>query len=85
MKIVIRAAIAALSVASIGSAIADEGEGTIANTRFTELPGVVAEAPVQNAPAVGTARNGQAVQAYVTKSSRGTWLYAPNGNEGANS
>lgn len=82
MKIVIRAAIAALSFASIGSAIADEG--VIANTRFTQLPGVVAEAPAQNAPVVATAQSGQAVQAYVTKSSRATWLYAPNGNEGAN-
>src|SRR4051794_24349594 len=70
MKILIRAAFAALSFASIGSAIAGEGEGTIANTRFTELPGMVAEAPAQNAPAVATAQNGQAVQAYVTKSSR---------------
>jgi hypothetical protein len=85
MKIVIRAAIAALSFASIGSAIAGEGEGTVANTFFTELPRVVAEAPVQNAPAVATAQNGQAVQAYVTKSNRGTWLFAPNSNEGSNS
>jgi hypothetical protein len=44
---------------------------------FTEL---VAEAPVQNAPAVATAQNGQAVQTYITQSSRGTWLFAPNPN-----
>ena len=42
MRTLLRAAIAALSVASISPAIAGEGEGTIANTQFTELPGVVA-------------------------------------------
>jgi hypothetical protein len=78
MKIMLRAAIAALSFGSIGPAIAGEGDGgTVANTLFTEL---VAEAPVQNAPAVATAQNGQAVQTYITQSSRGTWLFAPNPN-----
>ncbi len=33
---------------------------------FTELPGVIAQAPAQNAPAVATARNGQAIGTYVT-------------------
>jgi hypothetical protein len=81
MKIMLRAAIAALSFASIGSAIASEGDGgTVANTFFTELPGVVAQAPVQNAPAIATAQNGQAVHAYVANSSRGTWLFQPNQN-----
>jgi hypothetical protein len=45
MRTLFRAAIAALSVASISPAIAGEGEGTIANTQFTELPGVVAPGP----------------------------------------
>ena len=81
MKIMLRAAIAALSFASIGSAIASEGDGgTVANTFFTELPGVVAQAPVQNAPTVATAQNGQAVHAYVANSSRGTWLFQPSQN-----
>ena len=57
MKIMLRAAIAALSIASIGPALADGGDGTIANTQFTELPGVVAQAQVPNAPAY--AQNGQ--------------------------
>jgi hypothetical protein len=78
MKIMLRAAIAAMSLASIGSAYAGEGEGTVANTRFTEIPGVVAQAPVQNAPPVATAQNGKAVQTYVTRSGRGTWLFPPN-------
>ena len=34
---------------------------------------------------VATAQNGQAVHTYATQSSRGTWLFAPNGNQGANS
>jgi hypothetical protein len=81
MKIMLRAAIAALSFASIGPAFAGEGDGgTVANTFFTDLPSVVAQAPVQNAPAVATAQNGQAMHAYITQSGRGTWLFAPNPN-----
>ena len=78
MKIMLRATIAALSFASIGSAIAGEGGGPVANTFFTSLPGVIAQAPVQNAPAVATAQNGQAVHAYVANSNRGTWLFQPS-------
>ena len=84
MKTMIIAAAAALSL-GIGSAYAGEGEGVVANSQFTEIPGVVAQAPVQNAPAVMTAQNGQAVQVYVTRSNQGTWLFAPNENSGANS
>jgi hypothetical protein len=86
MKIMLRAAIAALSIASTGPAFAGEGDGgTVANTFFTELPRVVAQAPVQNAPAVATAQNGQAVHAYVTQSSQGTWLFPPHDGGGGNS
>jgi hypothetical protein len=85
MKIMLRAALAAASIASIGSAYAGEGEAVVSNTQFTEIPGVVAQAPAQNAPAVATAQNGQAVPVYVTRSNQGTWLFAPNGNAGANS
>ena len=84
MKTIYLAAAAALSI-GIGSAYAGEGEGVIPNTLFTELPGVVAQAPVKNAPLVATAQNGNATQHYVTQSSRGTWLFAPNANSGANS
>ena len=70
---------AALSL-GIGSAYAGEGEGTIANNQFASIPGVVAQAPAQGAPAVATARNGQVIQAYVTQSGRGTWLFPPNAN-----
>ena len=72
------AAAAALSL-GIGSAYAGEG-GTIANTQFTSIPGVVGQPPAQVAPAVATAQNGQVVQAYVTQSGRGTCLFPPNQN-----
>jgi hypothetical protein len=67
MKIAIRAAIAALSIASIGSAYAGDGEGPAANTQFTEIPGVVTQAPAQNAPVFANAQNGQAVHAHVAE------------------
>ena len=58
MKTMIIAAAAALSLTA-GSAYADGGDGTIANTFFTQLPGVVAQAQVPNAPVY--AQNGQAL------------------------
>ena len=92
MKTMLLAAAAALSL-GVGSAYAGDGEGPAANTRFTELPGVVAQAQVPNAPVYAQnpqaqtqqAQNGQAVHTYVTQSSHGTWLFAPNSNQGSNS
>jgi hypothetical protein len=69
MKIMLRAALVAWSIANIGSAYADSEGGQIANTQFTETPGFLAQAPAQNAPAA-TAQNGQRVQTYVTQSGR---------------
>ncbi|MFZ0019722.1 MAG: hypothetical protein WAL10_20540 [Acetobacteraceae bacterium] len=94
MKTMLLAAAAALSL-SAGAAYANEG-GPEANTFFTELPGVVAQADVPNAPVYAQrgqaqtqqAQNGQAAHGYgvySTQSSRGTWLFAPTGNAGANS
>ena len=76
MKTMIIAAAAALSL-SMGVAYAESEGGQVANTQFTELPGVVSHAPVQNAPAVAPAQNGHAVHAYVANSSHGTWLFQP--------
>jgi hypothetical protein len=71
-------AIAAVSLASTGSADADGGS-IIPNTFFTQLPGVATTVPAQNASAIGMAqKNGQATGAYVTQSNRGTWLFPPN-------
>jgi hypothetical protein len=78
MKTTIFAAVAALSL-GIGSAYAETG-GTIPNTFFTQLPGVTAKTPAQNVPAAATTQDGRAVDAYVTQSSRGTWLFAPSQN-----
>ena len=43
---------------------------------------MIAQAPLQNTPAAATAQSGQAVHAYVTNSSRGTWLFQPDPNDG---
>ena len=82
MNIAIRAAIAVLSIASIGTAYAESEGGQNANTQFTSIPGFLAQAPVQNVPAVTMGQNGQAVRAYVTQSSHGTWLSGSHGGDG---
>ena len=76
-------AAAALTL-SMGAAFADSEGGPEANTLFTEIPGVIAQAPVQNAPLMATAQSGQPVQVYATQSSHGTWLFAPQDGGGAN-
>jgi hypothetical protein len=83
MKTMFLAAAAALSL-GIGSAYADGGDLT-PDTRFTELQGVIAHAPVQNVASIAAAQTGQATRTYVTQSSRGTWLFQANQNQGANS
>lgn len=40
MKIMLRAVMVAVSIGTIGSAHAGEGESTAANTLFTEIPAV---------------------------------------------
>ncbi len=54
MKTMIIAAAAVLSL-SAGVGYAGEGDGAVANTQFTQIPGVFAQAQGQ-APAVATAR-----------------------------
>jgi hypothetical protein len=39
---------------------------------------------VHNAPSVATAQSGRAIQAYVTRSSHGTWFFVPNQGGGNN-
>ena len=84
MKTMMLAAAAVLTL-GMGAAFAGEDGGLNADTQFTEIPGIVAQAPAQNAPAVATAQNGQSVQIYGTHSSYGTWLFAPHDGGGANS
>ena len=93
MRTMLLAAAAGLSLAASTVAYAGDGEGPAANTLFTNIPGVVAQADVPNATAYAQnrqvqpqqAQNGQGVHVYVSRSNQGTWLFAPNGNQGANS
>ncbi len=84
MKIMLRAAIMAVSLASIGTAYAGDGGGPIANTQFNELPGVIAQAQVQNNQAVAAAQNGSGVTAFVTQQQT-TSAFPWNPNEGVGS
>ena len=59
MNIVLRAAMVAVSLGTIGPAHAGQGEGGAADTRVTEVPGVVAQAPAQSMPLLSTAQNGR--------------------------
>jgi hypothetical protein len=82
MKTMFLAAAAALSL-GVGSAYAGEIEGITPDTFFKQLPGVIAQAPVE-ATVVATAQNGQAVRAYVSQSNRGTWLFQDYHAQGGN-
>ena len=82
MRTLLSAAIAALSVASISPAIAGEGEGTIANTQFTELAGVVAQAPA-SASLMSVAQSRRTANDYATQSNHVVSLFPPyDGNDG---
>jgi hypothetical protein len=58
MKLLLRAALLAASIGSIGPAYADGGDGPTANTFFTELPGVIAQAPTQDNHAYAANKSG---------------------------
>ena len=72
MRIMLRAAIAALSIGSIPPAIADEG----GPNPTIEFPGVIALAPAQNVPSIDTTQREQALRA---DTGRGPWLFPPIG------
>jgi hypothetical protein len=74
MNIILRAAIVAVSLGTIGPAYAGGGDGGVARTRVTEVPGVVAQAPTESVPLLATAQNGQ-----VSRSNGTTWLFPPIG------
>jgi len=83
MKTLFRAAVAALSLASISPAVAGDGEGTIANTQFTEVTGVVAELPVANASLTAAAQDREPTHAFATHSNHVISLFPPyDGNDG---
>ncbi|HTI80067.1 MAG TPA: hypothetical protein VL614_06410 [Acetobacteraceae bacterium] len=60
MKYLLRTALLAASIGSIGTAYADGGEGPAPNTYFTELPGVIAQAPTQDNHAYAGNKSGPA-------------------------
>lgn len=74
MKFVLRAAMTALSIATIPPAIAGGGIAD-PSTVLTELPGAIAQVPVQNAPSIATAHGGQAD----IQPGHGPWLFPPIG------
>jgi hypothetical protein len=82
MRTLFRAALAALSVASVSPALAGEGEGTVANTQFTQLAGVVAQTPVADAW-VAVAQDRDPANAFATRSNHVVSLFpAHDGNDG---
>jgi hypothetical protein len=75
------------AVASLGLSIAPafaDGQGTVPNTYFTELPGVVAK-PATGGAATVLQQAGPSIGTYATNHSTGTWLFPPNPNQGGNS
>lgn len=81
MKIMLRAALVAMSIGSIGTAYAGDGEGPVANSQFTEIPNVIAQAPVQSDQAIAAVRGNSGVAVFTTQqhtSSAFPW----NPNEG---
>jgi len=59
MKTMMLAAAAVLTL-GLASAYAGDGEGPVANTQFTEIPNVIAQAPVQDNHAYAANQNGSA-------------------------
>jgi hypothetical protein len=73
MKTMFLGAAAALLL-SVGSAYADGGQGPIPNTEFTELPNVVAQAPVQDNHAYAANQNGSAHASQQWPTAEYPWL-----------
>jgi hypothetical protein len=83
---------AAAGLSLVASTVAGDGEGPTANTLFTNLPGVVAQADLPNTKAYAQnrqvqtqAENGQGGRIYVSRSNHGTWLFQASPNRGAHS
>ena len=79
MKTTILAAAAVLTL-GLGSAFAEENGDAIANTQFTSLPGVLAQAPAQNATSA-FAQSGQ-VHVYTTQAKQDGPVFQPGWNNG---
>ena len=77
MSILLRAALAAVSIGSIPPAIAGEG-GPNASTVSAELPGIIAHPPTQSVPSFASPLHGQLAVQADTQPGR-LWLFPPIG------
>jgi len=73
MKTMLIAAVAATCLTS-GVAYAGDGDVPAANTLFTQIPGVVAQAPAGNVPSIDTAQQTGPIK---NRSSHNPWLSPP--------
>jgi hypothetical protein len=81
MKTMMLAAAAVLTL-GMSAAFAEGGDGPIANTQFTELPGVVAQAQTDNSSAYAQTRTGNGTALFVTGSRPVAHPFPWNPNEG---
>ena len=81
MKTIMLAAVAALTLGA-GAAFADSGDGPVANTQFTELPGVIAQAQTDNTSALARSHTGNGTTLFVTGSHPVAQPFPWNPNEG---
>ena len=73
MRTMLIAAVAVMGLTS-GVAYAGDGDPPAANTLFTQIPGVVAQAPAGNVPSIDTAQQTGPIK---NRSSRNPWLSPP--------
>ena len=73
MRIMIIAAVAATGLTS-GVVFAGDGDAPAANTLFTQIPGVVAQATAGNVPSIDTAQQTGPIK---NRSSHNPWLSPP--------
>jgi len=81
MKTMMLAAAAVLTLGT-SAAFADGGDGPVANTQFTELPGVVAQAQTDNTSAYAQTHTGNGTALFVTRSHPVAHPFPWNPNEG---
>ncbi len=84
MKTMLFAVGAVMSLSAFGVAYAGEGEGVWPNTQFSQIAGVVAHTPAQNARPVTMAGTAPSPQYFFARSHRGTWLFPADETGGGN-
>lgn len=84
MRTLFYAAIVAAAATGISPAFAGDGEGAIANTSFTQLPGVIALSAGPSVQAVAQVQDSQGAATFVTQTNPGIWLIPPYDGGGDN-